>query len=354
MKKIFFVDGNLNAGGAERIFCTLVRNINATKYAVEVIITGRQGEMCSLLPNNIKVTYFNIKRSRYACIDLIKYFIKKKPDAVFCVSYNSAFAVLVAKFFCLRNFRISVRHCQMPRQKIHQGKIILNSIEFKIKRWLMNKLDCIIAEHKYMAEEIVDVYKFDPSKVCYVLNPVDEQLIDKQIQNESFSFPLNQINVVAAGRISYVKGFDFLINAFSKVIQQNNHFHLYIIGKDTENTQQELKKLAMTKNCINNIHFLGFQINPYIYFNAADIFVLSSKWEASPNVIFENLYLRKRIVSTNCSPILKDIIGTNGVLIEDGDEEAMKEAILNYKEYLPLQYKFNSLEDFYFQIIGNN
>ena len=40
-KKIVFIDGNLNPGGAERILCTLIRNIDREKYDVEVIITGR-------------------------------------------------------------------------------------------------------------------------------------------------------------------------------------------------------------------------------------------------------------------------------------------------------------------------
>ena len=44
-KKIVFIDGNLNPGGAERILCTLIRNIDREKYDVEVIITGRPGDI---------------------------------------------------------------------------------------------------------------------------------------------------------------------------------------------------------------------------------------------------------------------------------------------------------------------
>lgn len=49
MKKIVFIDGNLNPGGAERILCTLIRNIDREKYDVEVIITGRPGDMLAIV-----------------------------------------------------------------------------------------------------------------------------------------------------------------------------------------------------------------------------------------------------------------------------------------------------------------
>ena len=352
-KKIVFVDGNLNTGGAERIFCTLVRNIDRVKFEVEVIITGKPGKMCELLPDSIKVVYFNISRSRYACFALAKYLKKSKPDVIFSVSYNSAFAVLLAKFLCRGKFRISVRHCLMPQQMIREKFIKPKSFMFKINRWLMSKLDCIIAEHKYMAEEVLEVYKLNPSKVSYALNPLDELLINNQINTKSFSFPENQINIVAAGRINREKGFDFLVSAFSLVVRVDARFHLYIIGENIGNNQHQLEEIAKKNNCMKNIHFEGFQQNPYKYFNAADLFVLSSRWEASPNVIFENLYLGKRIVATNCSPILKDVMGSNGVLVEWENEDAMKDAILNYADYSPRIQKYYSLEEFYSQIIGD-
>ena len=164
--------------------------------------------------------------------------------------------------------------------------------------------------------------------------------------------PGGQINVVTAGRINREKGFDFLVKAFGEVVKHDSRFHLYIVGKNIGDNQAALESDAIKLGCSGNIHFEGFQGNPYKYFKAADLYVLSSRWEASPNVVFENLYLGKRIVATDCSPILKDVLGNNGILVPWGDIYQMAHAILNYKQYKEESKKFYSLSEFYKVIIG--
>lgn len=343
-QKIIFIDAAFNSGGAERILCTLIRNADFDKYDIEVIITGHPGEMCALLPSNLKITYLNIKRSRYAWFALAKYFRGNKPDAVFAVSYTSAYAALFARFVTRQKFRISVRHCLMPKQMIQEGFLKPHKMMFKIDNWLKRRLDCIIAEHKYMEEEIHEILHIPRSRLISVLNPLDEPLIKAQTA-EQFELPCAQINVVAAGRINREKGFDFLVEAFGKVVNIDERFHLYIIGKDIDGNRKQLESIA--KDYLEHIHFEGFQTNPYKYFKACDLYVLSSRWEASPNVVFENLYLGKRIVATACSPILNDVLGSNGVQVPFGDTEAMARAILNYRDYSEITSKFYSLDDFY-------
>lgn len=348
--EIVFIDGNLNSGGAERIFCTLVRNIDREKYDAEVVITGVPGEMVSLLPEDIKCHYLNIRRSRYAFFHLGKLLKRIKPDAVFSVAPTSMQAAWLARFIFRMKYRITMRYCLMPKQMIREG--FKGSFwEDKISSFIIRRIECVIPEHKYMEEELKEVVKLPDHQLVSVLNPLDEPLINSQIQ-EPFSFPDNQVNVVAAGRINKEKGFDFLVEAFVKVVKKAPHFHLYIIGKDINNNQAALEEYIRQSGCTDNIHFEGFQFNPYKYFKAADLYVLSSRWEASPNVVFENLYLGQRIVATNCSPILKDILGENGTLVEWGDTDALANAILAYKEYKKECKKFYSLEEFYNTILG--
>ena len=65
-----------------------------------------------------------------------------------------------------------------------------------------------------------------------------------------------------------------------------------------------------------------------------DLFVLSSKQEGLPNVILENLYLQKPIITTNCIEFLSSLIhhGKNGFIVNVGDYEDMARKILRYKE----------------------
>jgi glycosyltransferase involved in cell wall biosynthesis len=46
---------------------------------------------------------------------------------------------------------------------------------------------------------------------------------------------------------------------------------------------------------------LGFTDNPYPYFKNADFYILSSRYEGFPTVLFEAITLKKKIISTEVS-----------------------------------------------------
>lgn len=356
-KKVLFVDSNLNTGGAERIFCTLVRNIDREKYDPEVVILCKPGEMSKFLPDDVKVTYFNCRRSRYSIWKMAFYLRRSRPDAVFAVSYNAIMSVTATRRFCPKSMHVSVRHCLMPSQMLREGFIkrpSSNRIKKFFRRrinWLKGRIDCVLAENKYMEKELIEICGYSRDRVKTVINPLDEKLISEQI-SEPFNLPSGQVNVVAAGRIMREKGFDMLIEAFAKVVERDASFNLYIIGSDSGGHQAALEKRIEEIGIAGNIHFEGFQHNPYKYYMASDLFVLSSRWEASPNVAFENLYLGKPIVATDCSPILYDIIGSNGRIVPFGDIEQMAQAILDYKEYSKEKKVYSDLDLTYRVILG--
>jgi len=53
--------------------------------------------------------------------------------------------------------------------------------------------------------------------------------------------------------------------------------------------RDDLVDLATQRGVVRQVHFLGFQNNPYPWFKRADAFVLSSRFEGMPNVILEAL-----------------------------------------------------------------
>ena len=112
----------------------VIRNIDREKYDVEVIITGRPGDMLALLPQDVKCTVLNIRRSRYAFWHLGKMLKKIKPDVVFSVSLRfDAQAAWLARFIFRLHFKISVRYCLMPqRQMIKEGFMKPTSLRHRI------------------------------------------------------------------------------------------------------------------------------------------------------------------------------------------------------------------------------
>ena len=97
-------------------------------------------------------------------------------------------------------------------------------------------------------------------------------------------------------------------------------------GYDFENIKNLKNELGVSDTAT----LLGFSDNPYPYFKAADFYVLSSRYEGFPTVLFEAITLKKRIIATDVSGVremLED--GKLGYITENSEEgiyEGMKKA----------------------------
>ena len=154
--------------------------------------------------------------------------------------------------------------------------------------------------------------------------------------------------------MTHQKGFDLLIEAFSIVKKTISNVHLYILG-NTEGRHQDycnmLRDIASTSGVLEDVTFVGYQDNPYIYLKYADCFVLSSRWEGLPNVMLESLYLRTPVAAFKCIPIIERIIteGKDGYLAEKEDVKSLSEAMMKACKLgrVNTSYKSSSIEDFH-------
>ena len=86
---------------------------------------------------------------------------------------------------------------------------------------------------------------------------------------------------------------------------------------------------------------LGFTDNPYPYFKAADYYILSSRYEGFPTVLFEAITLKKNIISTDVSGV-KEMLdnGRLGLITENSEEgiyQGMKQALSNPEHFKSYQ-----------------
>ena len=132
---------------------------------------------------------------------------------------------------------------------------------------------------------------------------------------------------MACGRLTRQKDFPTLIKAFAKLRKILN-CRLILLGKG--NAQLQLSRLATDLGVINDIEFTGFVDNPFAYMKRSSIFVLSSVWEGSPNVLIQALALGTPVVATDCLAGPREILanGKFGPLVKLGDVNAMTNAIL--------------------------
>ena len=111
---------------------------------------------------------------------------------------------------------------------------------------------------------------------------------------------------------------------------QRKNVQLIIIGKGSE--EFKLKKFVIENNLGEKIKFLGYKKNPFKYLKQADILILTSIFEGSPNVLVEAQYLRKFVISTDCPTGPKEILnnGEYGVLVNLYDYKLISKIIDNF------------------------
>ena len=196
--------------------------------------------------------------------------------------------------------------------------------------------------------EDLAISEAEKSKIVRIFNPLDTEEIltkaEKPVTNYTFDDKLPTF--ISVGTVFPQKGFDRLLKVHKKLINEGLDHRLLIVGDgyDFEN----IKKLKTELGVDNTATMLGFTDNPYPYFKRADFYILSSRYEGFPTVLFEAMTLNKNIVATDVSGVremLND--GDLGLIIENsevGIYEGMKKALVNPESFENYQSKLQAYE----------
>lgn len=330
MRKIMFVDQCLGAGGAERVMCTVMRALDPAKFDVHLVLVSEAGALKHLIPDYVKTRVLGVFNTRKALLAFVRAMWDIRPDMVYATTSRSAMLVLAARFFCPK-FQVVARYSSMPARDIREGD--LRGWRLWLMRALYRCADAVIAQTPEMAAELARCFQISPGRIHTISNPVDAKYIEEQLRDAASPFSADAVNIVAAGTIYPVKGFDVLLEAFALVLKQDGGFRLHILGNDREGNQAKLLLRAEELGVAGRVRFHGFQRNPYPYFKFCDLFVLSSRREALPNVLLECLYLGKPVVATRCLAAATRLVedGKSGFLVDVENPEQMAKAILGYR-----------------------
>jgi len=332
--KILFFVPQLVGGGAEKVSINIMRILEKNRFEVHLVVINGEGPALRYLSEDIILHDLEVSKTMFSVFKLRKLIFEIRPDILFSSLIRGNIAVSLAIIGLKNKPFIIFRSPNSPKLLLKHNQ--MKFFQKYLLEYAYKKADLVLAQTPEMKAEIIKYHGITKDKITVFLNPIDTDTIDKQIKNIKNPFESKNINVVAAGRITYQKGFDLLIKSFKNVVEENPLFRLYIIGEDDgcelENLQKIVKELKLTEY----IYFLGYKKNAYKYFYFSDLYVLSSRWEGLPNTVLENLYLHKPIVSTRCIPFMDTLIkeGENGFLVDVGDINSLSNAILNYKNLM--------------------
>lgn len=135
------------------------------------------------------------------------------------------------------------------------------------------------------------------------------------------------VHLVAVGRLDPQKGFDLLLQAFKKIRCRHTDLKLTIFGEGSQ--REALEGLSKRLGIDDAVRFPGVTAHPGAWIEEGDIMVLSSRYEGFPNVVAEATVSGLPVVAFDCPYGPRELIedGRNGMLVREGDVDALAEAM---------------------------
>ena len=309
----------------------LLRQLDPGRYDMSLLLLSREGEYLSSVPRHVNVLDMGGVRARNAVFPLLKTIRRQRPDIVFSTHDYINIICLFSSFFVGSDVAFFARQPVMPQASAAgDGMSIFHKLLLRI---LYPRARRIIAQTHAMRDAMVGIFGLSRERIEVLINPVDKELIDSKVENESNPFDPEKVNFVAAGRLVHQKGFDVLLKAFRIVFEKEPDARLHILGEGDD--RPKLEELVREYELSEAVMLPGFLANPYPYFKFADLYVLSSRWEGLPNTVLESLYLQTACVATRCIPFMAEIIREpdNGALVEVDDVKSLAEKLLRRDSY---------------------
>lgn len=309
-KKIVILINSLDGGGAERVVSTLLNKL-VEKYECHLILMenkisydlDNRVNIISLDENPDQSGIVKLLRLPIVAYKLSKIIKRHKFIQITSFLYRANYVNILAKYFSHHKSIISER---IAPSSMYKDNSLSSKISKFLIRSLYNKADKIIPVSKAIENDLIKNFGANINqKVIY--NPYDIEKIE-QLSKETISYKINRKkSIITVGSLGKRKNHTLLINAFSKI--DDEEYKLYILGKGTE--ESNLKSLVSELRLNERVIFLGFDNNPYKYLSKCEIFVLASNSEGFPNVLAEAMICGCSVISTDCLSGPREILAPN-------------------------------------------
>lgn len=370
-KKILIRIGSLRHGGAEKVLVTFLKNLPKEQYEIDLLLNLYSGKYLPEVPDWINVLYLNkgemittnhlqdIPKKAYRV--LYQGLLKKFPKILYSrILKNKKYDI---EFAAIHGMRDEILHSPIKSSKkiiwIHND---LTQTEFhhyteeEFRKFFGFDQIMVISEKIKQDFERIAQTEEEKSRIVRIYNPIDtEEIIVKSEarswEDETSSTTVHYKNpavplFVSVGTVFPQKGFDRLLRVHKTLLDEGYLHRIEIIGDgyDFEN----IKKLRAELGVEESVNMRGFTENPYPYVKAADFYVLSSRYEGFPTVLFEAITLKKNIIATDVSGVREMLEeGKLGMVVDNSEEGiylGMKKAISSPSSFLGYQETLKGYE----------
>ena len=320
MIRILFFIEELRGGGAEKVLCNLVNEMDLSRFDITVQTLWKVDAAQYLKPG-IRYRYcyagrnrLNNYRSRLEAAAGWTYPLHIKGDYDIEVAYLECGATKILAGSTNRKAKkIAWVHCDLAL-KMSDPQAFVE----KAARWYA-KYDRVVCVSQNVKDSFDRLFGI-PEKTVVLYNTVDDASIrEKALADHTDCPEKKQLTVVSVGRLSDEKQYDRLLRVHKRLLEEGLGHNLWIIGEGDR--RSALEKQITEDRLADSARLCGYQMNPYPYMQKADLLVCSSRYEGLSTFVTEGLILGKPIVTTECSG-MRELLGNSeyGLITENSEE----------------------------------
>ncbi len=329
--RILFYIHSLSTGGAERVTSTLANYWAEKGWSVTVVtVAGRERDFYMLDERIERIALsldIDSANSWQAVINNVR-----RVRALRHVLRNVQPDVAVA-MMATANATLAIAGWGLPlktvgSERIYPPAISLGKAWETIRSWSYPRLNGLVVQTQQSAEWLkknasarrIEVI---PNPLRYPLPVQEPRVAPKDFLKESGCVRM----LLSVGRLDFQKGFDRLLNAFASISEANPDWALVILGEGP--LRKSLEAQARALGIEHRVRLPGAVGNVAEWYEAADIYVLTSRFEGFPNTLVEALAYGLPAVAVDCQTGPREILrhGVDGLLVPQDDHRALVDAL---------------------------
>ncbi len=254
---------------------------------------------------------------------------KEKADIIHAHGYRYFPAYLTALARHITGIPIVLTTHSSPETRM---PIISALYNHTVGKFVLKTTDQIISLTKMGAEYLTSIGA-KSEKISVIPNGIDSNLFSRGTDGYSFreKYGITGKIILFVGRLSKVKGLNYLIDAMPEILNEMPDAILLIVGPDfglQMGLRRRVKQLFIEKKVL----FTGYLPDDELVgsYAASDLFVFPSLAESFGIVLLEAMAMGKPVIATNVG-VAHDLIrnGVNGFLVEPRRPDQIAKTVIS-------------------------
>jgi GalNAc-alpha-(1->4)-GalNAc-alpha-(1->3)-diNAcBac-PP-undecaprenol alpha-1,4-N-acetyl-D-galactosaminyltransferase len=325
-RRLTLVVPSLALGGAERVVSKMANHWATSGDVVTVITLSADDEdTYPLAPKVLRIALDLMRESRGPIEAVVNNLERVRhlraaiagsiPDTV--ISFTDRMNVLT--LLACRPLKVDT----VVSERIDPSRYEIGRTWSWLRRRLYPSARALVVQTERVRDQMVGLMRGRP--VYVIPNAVEAPPNAPSVPTRSAtsSDPSRLHWIVAMGRLARQKGFDLLIEAFSRIANRHPQWSVKILGEGP--ARASLKRLIAEKGVSGRVVLAGWEPDPVSVLKQSDLFVLSSRFEGFPNALLEAMACGLPSISFDCpsgpAEIIRDTI--DGLLVPAEDVEAL-------------------------------